>query len=110
MLIHHAVRYIGNDMGNFGGTVFTEHVHFKHAIGVRAPSLFPPYPRVIHHDIIINGIGVAYPGLRPLPARGAAPRDNDGALVPARPHIDCNQRQHSRSVVPSALDRPCPNN
>lgn len=61
MLIHHAVRYIGNDMGNFGGTVFTEHVHFKHAIGVRAPSLFPPYPRVIHHDIIINGIGVAYP-------------------------------------------------
>jgi hypothetical protein len=48
-------------MGNFGGTVFTEHVHFKHAIGVRAPSLFPPYPRVIHHDTIINGIGVAYP-------------------------------------------------
>ena len=48
-------------MGNFGGTVFTEHVHFKHAIGVRAPSLFPPFPRVIHHDTIINGIGVAYP-------------------------------------------------
>ncbi len=48
-------------MGNFGGTVFTEHVHLKYAIGLRAPRLTPPYPRVIHHDIIINGICVAYP-------------------------------------------------
>ena len=48
-------------MGNFGGTVFTERVHFKNVIGIRAPNLFPPYPRIIHHDIIINGICVAYP-------------------------------------------------
>ena len=48
-------------MGNFGGTVFTEHVYLRHAVGVRAPVLVPPYPRVIHHEIIINGIGAAYP-------------------------------------------------
>jgi hypothetical protein len=56
-----AGRYIGNDMGNFGGTVFTEHVHFKNVIGIRAPRLHPPHARVVYHDIIINGIASAYP-------------------------------------------------